>query len=179
MGDNANRFYDRFVIWRKPILPFVKLNSNGSVRNSNARAGGIIRDYQGVVLAAFASPLHPCSVLTTELYRLSYGIDICNKLGFVNVWIEVDAHLIIQILNNQGLVNHHNFYLLRKIKKSLSNINYTISHIFREDNACVDWLSNLGCHIDDYQDLNISNLDPILKGMINLDKIALPYIRHV
>ncbi|PKU72361.1 Putative ribonuclease H protein [Dendrobium catenatum] len=165
---------DKVVTWIKPKLPFVKLNSDGSVKNHCAGMGGLIRYHNGNVLADFAGPLDKCSVITTELNALWYGIDICSKMGCNNIWIEVDAQLVLQIINNVVLGNPQNFYLIRKIKKSLSTINYSISHIYREANSCADWLANLGCILDNYQDLNINFLHPVLKGMITLDKAALP-----
>ncbi|XP_020678244.1 uncharacterized protein LOC110096566 [Dendrobium catenatum] len=141
--------------------------------------GGIIRDHFGNALAAFAGPFFNCLVITAELNALSYGIEICTTMGFNFIWIEVDAQLVVQIINDQVIGNPNNFYLIRKIKQLLSSVNYNISHIYREDNACADWLANWGCLLDNSQDLNINALHPALKGMINLDKTALPYIRHL
>ncbi|PKU70188.1 Putative ribonuclease H protein [Dendrobium catenatum] len=171
--------YDKIVTWIKPNVPFIKLNSDGSVKNHCAGLGGIIRDHNGNVLAAYAGPLNKCTVITVELNALSYDIDICSNMGCNNIWLEVDAQLVIQIINNVVLGNPQNFYLIRKIKQSLSTFNFYISHIYREANCCADWLANLGCTLDYFQELNINSLDPMLKGMITLDKAALPYIRHV
>lgn len=179
VDDKSHNFGSRFVIWRKHSFPFVKLNSNGSVNQNSAGAGGILRDHRGMILAAYASPLSSSSVITAELTALSLGIEKCIILGFFNVWIELDAHIVVQIINNLVQGNPQDFYLIRKIKQHLSTINFTISHVYREANACADWLAKFGCQLEGFQNLDIYNLNPFLKGLINLDKTALPYIRHV
>ncbi|PKU71836.1 Putative ribonuclease H protein [Dendrobium catenatum] len=170
---------ERIVNWRKPTPPFVKLNSDGSVNNLSAGAGGIIRDSSGSVLAAFAAPIHHSNAITAELLALNYGLKICKNRGFNNVWIEVDDMLLIQIINGTIPGNPQNFYLIREIKHCISSMNFFISHIYREANVCADWLAKKGCSLSNYEELDIRMLNPILKGMVYLDKAGMPYIKNV
>ncbi|KAL0906850.1 hypothetical protein M5K25_025378 [Dendrobium thyrsiflorum] len=164
------------VNWCKPIAPFYKLNSDGSVKNNRAGGGGIIRTYDGSVLAAFATPIQTNCVLTAELSALLAGINLCVSHGILNVWIEVDAMNVISMLNSDH-VNPKNFYLIRNIKNILSQLNFRISHIFREANGAADFLANMGCQIENDMVFSGVNLPHRLKGIVRMDKIGLPYLR--
>ncbi|PKU62685.1 hypothetical protein MA16_Dca028238 [Dendrobium catenatum] len=67
---------------------------------------------------------------------------------------------------------------MRKIRNLLSLLNFKISHIFREGNVCANWLANKGAQLADYEEIDILNLDTSFRGMISVDKAALPHIRH-
>ncbi|KAI0493542.1 hypothetical protein KFK09_023660 [Dendrobium nobile] len=169
---------DLLVTWIKPKPPYIKLNSDGSIGPNGAGAGGIIRDVYGDVIAAFSAPICCTSVITAELHALNLGLKICANKGFNCIWIEVDAMLLIQIIKNTVHGNPQIFYLIRKIKMLLSNVIYSISHIFREANTCADWLAKRGCNISLYEELDPGDLHPILHSMIMMDKTGLPYIRY-
>ncbi|PKU80845.1 hypothetical protein MA16_Dca009256 [Dendrobium catenatum] len=59
----------------------------------------------------------------------------------------------------------------------LFNLNYTINHIYREGNACADWLAKMGCIVPTLQEFDENNIPLMLRGLTRLDKIGLPYIR--
>ncbi|KAI0527418.1 hypothetical protein KFK09_003018 [Dendrobium nobile] len=139
---------DRIVIWLKPSFPYVKLNTDGFVGVNSAGMDSIIRNYFGNPIAAFSRPLNFYSVLTAELLGLSYGLDLCLRLGFHHVNIEVDSKLVIHVISDNNAGSLQNFYTIRKIKMTLSMLTFNISHIYREGNVCVDWLANFGSQSD-------------------------------
>ncbi|XP_020674217.1 uncharacterized protein LOC110093615, partial [Dendrobium catenatum] len=130
---------ESFVYWIKPKLHYVKLNTDGPVDREKARAGGLIRDFGGEILAAFAAPVIKRNVIFVELQALHFGLDLCLKKGFNNVWIEVDSL----------------FFLVQNVGKG---------------NGCADWLAKKGSLMEDYEELDILNIYPILKGMLLMDK---------
>ncbi|PKU65140.1 Putative ribonuclease H protein [Dendrobium catenatum] len=158
--------------------PSLKLNNNGSVGISVVSFGGIIRDSFDQVIVVYASPLSPCKVIFAELMGLLKGLYICNNSGFVNIEIEVDALLLIQIIKNEDAFCPQFFYIIRKICTTLSILDYTIKHVFREGNACADCLAKLGSRLEEDMEFGIDNLPHILKGLVKLDKIGLLYIRY-
>ncbi|KAI0511115.1 hypothetical protein KFK09_011738 [Dendrobium nobile] len=170
---------DYIVYWIKPKPPFVKLNTDGSIDSMKAGAGGLIRDFKGDLLAAFAAPVQNRNVMLAEFQALYFGLELCLKMGFNNVWIEVDSLFLVQIMEKGNIGNVHLFYLTRKIKGMLNLLNYKISHIFREGNVCADWLAKKGAFLEGFLEFNTLHLDPILSGMLLVDKCSLPYIRHV
>ncbi|PKU61591.1 Putative ribonuclease H protein [Dendrobium catenatum] len=168
---------DSFVYWIKPKLPYVKLNTDGSVGLKTAGAGGIIRDFCGEVVVAFATPLQTNDVISAELNALILGLELCIKYGCNSVLIELDAIFIVQSIKDGATGNANYFYLFRKVKNIMNEMNVFISHIYREGNVCADWLANRGSTLYDYEELNILNLDKVLKGMLLLDKACMPYFR--
>ncbi|XP_028552511.1 uncharacterized protein LOC114580138 [Dendrobium catenatum] len=167
----------RIVRWFKPSAPFVKLNTDGSVSATNAGMGGIIRDHTSNLIVVFSGPLF-FSVLSTELLGLYNVLDMCLRLGIYNVNIEVNHNLVIHVISDNYTGCPQDFYTIRKIKMALSMLTFTTSHICREGNACADWLDNFGAQSEIFQEHLLNNLPIPLRGMITLDKIGLPYIRH-
>ncbi|KAI0519126.1 hypothetical protein KFK09_006566 [Dendrobium nobile] len=168
----------RIVYWVKPNFPFVKLNTDASVGCNSVGIGGIIRDHLGNPLDLFFGPLAACSVMSAELQSLSYGLERCLNLGFISVNIEVDATSVIYAISEDKDGNPHDFYTIRKIKSMMNDLSCVISHTYREGNACADWLAKYGAQSTTLQNLSVINLPSPLKGMIQLDKVGFPYIRH-
>lgn len=56
---------------------------------------------------------------------------------------------------------------------------FSITHIYREANTCVDFFANLGGNLLSLTYFDPSILPQILKGFVNLDKCGLPYIRFM
>ncbi|PKU78245.1 hypothetical protein MA16_Dca018045 [Dendrobium catenatum] len=113
-----------------------------------------------------------------ELNALLLGLELCLKLGFNWVWIEVDSLFLVQTIRDGFTGSAQNFYIIRKIKNLLNLMNFDISHIFREGNICADWLVNKGSFLVGYEELDILNLDRSFKGMLLLDKAYMPHIRY-
>ncbi|KAL0909230.1 hypothetical protein M5K25_020077 [Dendrobium thyrsiflorum] len=98
---NSNTFSPRIVCWIKPPVNFVKLNTDGSVKDNGWGCGGIIRDSYGNFIMAYATPLEKCSVILTELSAILHGLKLCSTLGFVNIWIEVDVMYMLFCLRDK------------------------------------------------------------------------------
>ncbi|PKU59328.1 Putative ribonuclease H protein [Dendrobium catenatum] len=178
MDMNTSNSLDSFVYWIKPKPPYVKLNTDGSVGLLRAGAGGLIRDSLGDIMAAFAAPLQLVDVIMAELNALLMGLQLCLKIGVTFVWIEVDSLFLVQIIKDGVTGNAQYFYLIRKIKSLLNVLNFDISHIFREGNVCANLLANKGSSLVGYEEFDILNLEPSLKGMLLMDKASLPHIRY-
>ncbi|PKU68412.1 Putative ribonuclease H protein [Dendrobium catenatum] len=170
---------ETIVRWLKLVLPFVKLNSDGSVGSNIARMGGIILNFNGDVIIAYASSLNHCKVIYAEMRGLSYGLDLCYKLNITNVAIEVDALSLILLLKKDIMCYSDFFYIMRKIKSLLSGLNFILGHIFCEGNTCADFLAKKGCLINGMEEFTGINLPPQLRGLVRLDKLGIPYIRSM
>lgn len=66
------------------------------------------------------------------------------------------------------------FYLLNETNSLLQ---HKISHILSKGNVCTNVLANLGTILPDFTLFSNQNLSKQLRGMVNLDKTRLPYIR--
>ncbi|KAI0519357.1 hypothetical protein KFK09_006801 [Dendrobium nobile] len=68
------------------------------------------------------------------------------------------------------------------VRLGIDNVNIEVDsklliHVI-SGNACADWLANFGAQSDIFQEHPLNNLPTPLRGMISLDKLGLPYIRH-
>jgi len=50
------------VCWKAPTAPWVKVNMDDSVSDSNGACGGLFRDHLGTFLGAFTCNLGQCSI---------------------------------------------------------------------------------------------------------------------
>lgn len=73
-----------------------------------------------------------------------HAVNLCINKGFTKMWMEVDALLLINLLTFDIYENVDTFYLHKETKQLLGQIKFSISHILREDNKCVDYSANLG-----------------------------------
>ncbi|PKU83496.1 Putative ribonuclease H protein [Dendrobium catenatum] len=179
MSFAAFRALDIVVKWVKPVYPFVKLNSDGSVGSNTAGMGGIIRNFKGDVIIAYASPLNHCKVIYAEMKGLAYWLEVCVRIGVTNFVIEVDALSLIQLLNNNIMCHPDFFYIMRKINTLMAGFNFNLIHIFREGSACADFLAKKGSLLDDVEEFSGSNIPQQLCGLVRLDKLGLLYIRSI
>ncbi|KAI0511114.1 hypothetical protein KFK09_011737 [Dendrobium nobile] len=168
---------EKLIYWKRPVIDYFKLNTDGSYNSVTAGCAGIIRDHNGKIVVAFAGPSSGTYAITAEIDSLNFGVKLCQSLGFTNIWIEVDALLLIQYISGNSSYNPTNFYKIREIKLALSGMNYSISHILREGNAVADALAKLGCNLDCFYHFNDASIPRNIKGLINLDRMGLPYMR--
>lgn len=66
-----------------------------------------------IFLKAFASPLVSCTVIYVELMTVFKTSNICTR-KFNNIWLEVDATLLINILYKEAKGNADTYYLLNE-----------------------------------------------------------------
>ncbi|PKU60176.1 uncharacterized protein LOC110095807 [Dendrobium catenatum] len=168
---------EKLVYWKRPVYGCFKLNMDGSYNNSTAGCGCIIRDYNGMVVAAYAGPSSGTNAVQAETDSLLYGIQLRSSLGITNIWVEVDALLLLHYINGNSISNPTIFYKVRDIKHCFSPINYSLSHILREGNAVADGLAKMECSMTDFLHFNDNSLPRDIKGLIKLDQMGFPYIR--
>ncbi|KAL0411081.1 UNVERIFIED_CONTAM: putative ribonuclease H protein [Sesamum latifolium] len=135
------------VNWRKPQEGWYKLNTDGASKGNPGifDAGGILRDHLGRVIFAFQEPLGNTTNTQAELRAFHRGLKIYTDMGFHNIWIETDATASIKLISTlrQGAWNLQT--TLQNIRKLLSQMEYKISHVFREENQATDFLANQAC----------------------------------
>ena len=134
------------VGWEKPPMGWAKLNSDGSALGTTGRAGGgrIIRDHDGHWLKGYARPLGCTNSCMAELWALRDGLLIAKEMGINNLIIELDALIVVLLMNN-NTANLLVEPLLTDCRNLVREIpNKQIVHIYREANQCADALAKLG-----------------------------------
>ncbi|OMO90964.1 reverse transcriptase [Corchorus capsularis] len=138
------------ISWTPPGEHFVKLNTDGAAKGNPgaAGAGGVIRNTEGGWVVGFAAHLGTCSNVAAELHALRLGLTLAWREGFRAVICEVDAKVILDLLNSDNLEVHPLGALLLDVKEMLSwNWQCFCQHTLREGNFCADMLSKMGCDL--------------------------------
>ncbi|EOY08713.1 Uncharacterized protein TCM_023790 [Theobroma cacao] len=101
-------------------------------------------DHASIMLFGFSENLGVKNSLQVELLALYRGLVLCREYNITRLWIEMDAMVVIRLLqeNYRGLYDIR--YLLVTIRQLLSQFFFCISHIYREGNQAADLLVNMG-----------------------------------
>ncbi|WRX25598.1 Reverse transcriptase domain - like 10 [Theobroma cacao] len=136
----------RIFSWHKPSSGEFKLNVDGSAKHNfhNAAGGGLLRDHTGTLIFGFSENFGSCDSLQAELMALHRGLLLCTAYSVSRLWIEMDAKVVVHMINEGHQGSSRTRYLLASIRRSLSSISFRISHIHREGNQAADHLENQG-----------------------------------
>ena len=95
------------IKWLRPERGWIKLNTDGEVNSALGRAGGggILRDCEGNWIGGIARFLGNCYSLMAELWAFKDGLSLAKNLGYFSICIEVDAEMIVLLLNCTSSVN--------------------------------------------------------------------------
>ncbi|KAL6550650.1 hypothetical protein OROMI_021138 [Orobanche minor] len=167
------------VRWARPIMGWVKLNTDGAAKGNPgcAASGGIVRDHSGSPLFYFSEFLGDQSNTYAELHAIARGLELCLDKNFANIWVEVDSKVAIRLVLGTTSCHWKLQCVVANIRNFLSKANIRLSHIFREGNGVADLLANQGCDRRDFFCSTGHDLNGKVLGLIRLDKISYPYIR--
>jgi len=77
------------VRWKAPSMPWLKVNSDGSVIGNHGACGGLFRDRLGTFLGVFTCNLGSSSVFTTKIHgfilALEYAAHNRGRFRFTNL----------------------------------------------------------------------------------------------
>jgi hypothetical protein len=161
------------VVWKAPTFPWVKANTDGSVRNLMSACGGIFRDSRGTFLGGFASNIGMVSIFEAEILGLIMAIEYAASNNWTHLWLESDSVSAVQAFHKPSLIpvrfrnRWHNCYT--------NNLFLICSHIFREGNVCADGMAALGHDIHDTVWFTL--LPPSLGADFARDRHGLPNFR--
>jgi ribonuclease HI len=135
------------VVWNPPLMNCVKCNIDGASKGNpgEASCGGIFRNSNADFLLCFAEPLGYASSFLAELHGALRAIEVAHQMNWRNLWLETDSELVVSAFKNPDkLVSwslrnrwHNALFLIRQM-------NFVVSHIFREGNVAADSLANHG-----------------------------------
>lgn len=167
------------VCWSPPSDGWIKLNSDDSVRDGNgiASCGGILRDENGIFLAAFASNLWACTIMQAELSGILHGIHLARRRNVAKLLIESDSNNAIQLLDSACDSTHPCALILHDIKELIKDFPCVKwSHTYREANQCADILANHG-HSLVWGVHLFNQVPPFLSLAIFADLVGTPFDR--
>lgn len=137
------------VLWQPPIINWLKVNTDGAVTKnpSKAACGGIFRSSEGFTRGCFAQNLSTDSAFVAEILGAILAIEIAQSKNWNHVWLETDSKLLTLAFKNHKMIpwNLRNRWI--NCIEATKQMNFMVSHIYREGNVCADALANIGLNI--------------------------------
>lgn len=89
-------------VGKKPILNWYKLNTDGSFIGNlgKAREGGIIKNHHGTGWEVLIWLIGTTFGVVAKLWALKDGLTLCNQLHIQFLIVELDASVLVTLLNN-------------------------------------------------------------------------------
>ena len=135
------------IKWEKPPAGWKKLNTDGSVLGSMERAGcgGVVRDEHGSRVVGFTRHVGATNSFTADLWGLRDGFVLCSSLNISYLTIEIDAKVIVDVLQNSEYVNHIVSPILDDCRNLMTRFQQVqVKHCYRQVNHCTDLMARLG-----------------------------------
>lgn len=136
------------IKWKPSDSPFIKLNFDGSSRGNPGNSGiGIsLRNQSREVLAFYAKPIPFGTNNMAESTTLLEGLLLAKYLSFSCLHIEGDSSVVINACIHRKIINWQLECIFQRIWELIYSLeSYLLSHVYREGNALVDSLANIGC----------------------------------
>ncbi|GAU23291.1 hypothetical protein TSUD_237450 [Trifolium subterraneum] len=124
------------------------LNIDGaSKRGSTAGCGGLLRNSSGIGSgASLVTWISVMPTLQSSGESLIYGLTFAYDRGFKRIVLHVDSNVVVHTLQSDRDHSVVGWRFIQEIRRLLvMNWEVQICHSYRESNACVDALANLGC----------------------------------
>ena len=165
------------VFWCLPLQHWIKGNTDGASTSISSACGVIFRNSDADMLLCLAKNLGSVPALHAELMGAMRAIEISFKRGWRNFWLESDSSMVVLAFKNVFVVP----WTLRNrwfnCTKLTSQMNFVVTHIFREGNQCADRLANLGLSI---QGVSFWNIVPAaITSHFVCNKLGRPSFRFV
>jgi len=121
------------------------VNVDGGARGNPGPAaiGIVIRDGEGNVLQDLGETIGEATNNVAEYKALIRGIEMAKELGADELQIHGDSELVVKQMLGQYKVKHPDMKPLHaQAREALGGVEWTISHVRREQNADADALVN-------------------------------------
>jgi ribonuclease HI len=121
------------------------VNVDGGARGNPGPAaiGIVIRDGEGNVLQDLGETIGEATNNVAEYKALIRGIEMAKELGADELQIHGDSELVVKQMLGQYKVKHPDMKPLHaQAREALDGVEWTISHVRREQNADADALVN-------------------------------------
>ena len=165
----------------KPPLNWFKLNSNGSSLGNPGRAsdGGLIRNNKGEWIRGYARAIGHTTSVAAELWALRGDIRLCISLKLPTVILELDAKLIVELMQKEDCNQNSIDALVRDCKSGLKEIPLVqIQHCYHKANKCGNMLARRGSLLS--QDFVVFLDPPVdVAFLLRLDSAGMVYKRSV
>lgn len=112
-----------------------------------------------------------------ECNTVLIGLQRCIELQVAGIDIEVDSLSLVQIIQGTSIPPWRCIHVCRRIWQLLTQVDWTIHHIFRQSNTAADFLSKLGSTNTCISCSSISSFPPIFQNIIRQNALGLVSVR--
>ena len=102
-------------------------------------------------MKGFARSIGFTTSITVEFWALRDGLLLANQIGVQNLVIELDAKVVVELVQSETTSNAFYSSLLAEYKSLLGRLgrfqHCKVQHVFREVNRVANTLAKLGCHM--------------------------------
>lgn len=134
----------REIIWSPPFTRWIKCNTDGVATSITSSCGGIFRDNNANFISCFAENLGGCSAYHAELLAIMRATEIACQRRWSNIWIESDSSLVVMAFQNDSMIPCSIRNRWKNCVQLLYQMNFAVTHIYREGNRCADLLASKG-----------------------------------
>lgn len=143
-GKHSRQLVEVQVRWIAPRTLWVRLNTDGSVKEGRATTAGILKDCDGKWLKGYVRFIGVCSVPMAELWGIVSGLQIAWESGYKRVCLDTDLQLEVLLLCKPVDSCHPLASLLSLARSFLCrDCDVQFRHTFREANRVADALASI------------------------------------
>lgn len=163
------------IIWSPPYTGWIKCNTDGAATSITSSCGGIFRDSNANFLTCFTENLGGCSAYHAELSAIMRATEIAFHRSCSNLWIESDSSLVVMAFKNDSMIPCNIRNRWKNCVRMLYQMNFLITHIYREGNRCADLVASKGLEV---QGVKIwLDLPEFLSSFVIHDRLGMPNFR--
>ncbi|XP_058741713.1 uncharacterized protein LOC131614101 [Vicia villosa] len=134
------------VLWSPPIVGWMKCNIDGVVLGNPrlAACGGLFRDHNANHVVSFCDFLGNESPEFAELFAPILALEEAKRRNINKLWLETDFLYVVNAFRNRALVPWKLCSRWLVCWNYSINIDFLVTHIYREANFCADSLAYVG-----------------------------------
>ena len=129
-------------------------------------------------MKSFARSIGFTTSITVEFWALRDGLLLANQIGVQNLVIELDAKVVVELVQSE--TNSNAFYssLLAEYRSLLGRFQHCkVQHVFREVNRVADALAKLGCHMEENFVIMDNPPSDVVSNFVYLDAMGKNFYR--
>ncbi|OVA09274.1 Ribonuclease H domain [Macleaya cordata] len=132
-----------------------------------ATGGGVIRNDQGRIIAAFHSSYGQGTNNLAESRALLDGLAMCRQLGISRILVNIDSKLVVSWFQIKCQVPWTLLHWWHKIRELAEGLDIAVVHVYREINTLADFMATLGLE-SNIDHLFLSDFPTRLEGSLAL-----------
>jgi ribonuclease HI len=146
------------IFWQPPLINWVKCNIDGASKGNPgiSSCGGIFRNHDAEFMLCFVEFIGFASSYMVELQGALRAIEVAHQMNWRNLWLETDSALVLLAFTNPNF--HVPWSLRNRWQNALiltRQMNFIVTHIFREGNQVADTLANHGLNLNSIMFWNV------------------------